>query len=249
MKTPKGTIIIGASSGIGRATAKHLKTLGVPVFIGSRNEETLSATAQELDLPFQTVDASKEDSLKNFFTAASETLDEIDSIICCAGSILLKPAHLTSTDEFIATFENNLLSAFLTVKLGTQLLKRDGSIVLFSTAAASTGIPNHEAIASAKAGVEGLIRSSAATYAPRKIRINGIAPGLTESSMSQFIFSNEPSRKASEAMHAMGRLGVPEDFTDALLWLISSGSGWMSGEVLHIDGGLSGLRSIQRAKG
>lgn len=246
---PGGVAIIGATSGIGQAMARFLSGEQVPLFIGARSDETLQACAEELGAGHQSVDASSEESLKSFLEAADQYLESLDGVVCCAGSIFLKPAHLTSLKDFRKTIDQNLTAAFLTVKHAVNVMKKDGSIVLFSTAAATAGIPNHEAIAAAKAGITGLTRSAAATYASRNIRVNCIAPGLTDSSMSSQLLGNEASRKASEAMHALGRIGNPEDFTEAIRWLLGKGSSWVSGETIHIDGGLSTLRPSPKSRG
>ena len=160
------------------------------------------------------------------------------------GSILLKPAHLTSVDEFDQTLKLNLYSAFYVVKYATRsMFKTGGSIVLCSSAVAKTGLVNHEAIASAKAGVLGLVQSAAASYAQRQIRVNCVAPGLVDTPLTARITGNEASKKHSEGMHALGRLGTPNDVADAIDWLLDrSRSSWVTGQNIGIDGGLSTLR-------
>lgn len=117
-----------------------------------------------------------------------------------------------------------------------------GSIVLVSSCAARVGLTNHEAIAAAKAGVIGLTLSAAATYAPRGIRVNCVAPGLVRTPMTARLTVNEASLKASTAMHALGRIGEPADVAAALEWLLSPEQSWVTGQVLGIDGGLSTVR-------
>jgi len=114
---------------------------------------------------------------------------------------------------------------------------------LISSAAAMQGIANHEAIAAAKAGILGLTLSAAATYAPMNLRVNAIAPGLTETSLTTAIMSNETSRKFSESMHALGRLGKPEDIARAIVFLLDPLNSWITGQVLAVDGGLSRVTS------
>ena len=124
--------------------------------------------------------------------------------------------------------------------------KCGGSIVLFSTAAARTGLPNHEAIAAAKAGVIGLMQSAAASYASRGIRINAVAPGLVKTGLTEKIWSNEKSAAFSQGMHALGRLGEPEDVASLVQWLLDPENNWVTGQVLGVDGGLGTLRAAAR---
>ena len=156
---------------------------------------------------------------------------------------MLKPAHLTTRAEWDAVIAQNLTTAFSTVRAAAPLMPNGGSIVLVSTAAARVGLASHEAIAAAKAGVEGLVRSAAATYAAKGLRVNGVAPGLVETPLSERITRNEASRKASEAMHALGRLGTPEDVASAIVWLLDPAQSWVTGQIIGVDGGLGAVRA------
>ena len=167
----------------------------------------------------------------------------ITGIVNCAGSILLKPAHLTSEAEWQQTMETNLTTAYATVRAGARaMMATGGSIVLCTTAAARTGMANHEAIAAAKGGVMELALSAAATYAPRNIRVNCVAPGLVDTPLAARITSNEAALKASTALHALGRIGRPEDVASGIVWLLDPANSWVTGQVLGIDGGLGTLR-------
>jgi len=136
----------------------------------------------------------------------------------------------------------NLTTAFAVVRAGAKSMMNDGgSIVLVSSAAARIGLANHEAIAAVKAGVIGLTLSAAATYASRGIRVNCVAPGLVRTPMTARLTSNETSLKASTAMHAMGRIGEPEDVASAIEWLLNREQGWVTGQILGIDGGLGSV--------
>jgi 3-oxoacyl-[acyl-carrier protein] reductase len=119
--------------------------------------------------------------------------------------------------------------------------------VLVSSAAAMAGLANHEAIAAAKAGILGLTLSAAATYAPANLRINAVAPGLTQTPLTASITGNETARKFSEAMHALGRLGTPEDVARAIVFLLDQANNWITGQVLAVDGGLSRVRPKMKA--
>ena len=143
----------------------------------------------------------------------------------------------------MATVATNLTSAFAVLRAAAKAMTATGgSIALVSSAAARVGLVNHEAIAAAKAGVIGLTLSAAATYAPRGIRVNCVAPGLVRTPMTTRLTANEASLKASTAMHALGRVGDPADVAGAIEWLLGPESGWVTGQVLGIDGGLATVR-------
>ena len=151
---------------------------------------------------------------------------------------------LRNGSETIAT---NLTSAFATVRGGAKVLRKDGgTIVLITTAAARIGLPNHEAIAAAKAGVIGLMQSAAASYASRGIRVNAVAPGLVRTGLTERIWANEKSAEFSRSMHALGRLGEPKDVASLLVWLLDPENDWVTGQVFGIDGGLGTLHVTSR---
>jgi NAD(P)-dependent dehydrogenase (short-subunit alcohol dehydrogenase family) len=126
-------------------------------------------------------------------------------------------------------------------------MNKGGSVVLISSAAAMEGLANHEAIAAAKAGILGLTLSAAATYAGQNLRVNAVAPGLTETPLTAALTGNETSRRVSEAMHALGRLGKPEDIARAIVFLLDPANNWITGQVLAVDGGLSRVRPKMKA--
>lgn len=170
---------------------------------------------------------------------------EVSRRLCEAGARLVVGARTKeSVEELRDVLDTNLVSAFAAARAGVRGMEEGdgGSIVLFSTAAVRSGIPNHEAIAAAKGGVEGLTRAVAATYAPAGIRCNAVAPGLTRTPGAERIFGSETAREASRAMHPLGRLGEPEDIASAVLWLLHPDQSWVTGQVLGVDGGLGTLR-------
>ena len=160
----------------------------------------------------------------------------------CAGSIVLKPAHLTSESDFQETLDLNLKTAFAVVRAAGKFMTEGGSVVLFSSAAARLGLPNHEAIAAAKAGVQGLAVSAAATYAGRNLRFNVIAPGLVDTPLASRITSRPAARQASEAQHPLGRLGTAEEVASLAAWLLGPSGSWATGQVFGLDGGLAVLK-------
>lgn len=230
--------IIGAAGGIGTALARRLRESSDVLLVG-RNSDKLRELAGELTAPYAIADATQADSLAE----AISPHGPFTGIANCAGSLLLKPAHLTTDTEWQETIAANLTTAFAAVRVGTRLMMQSGgSIVLCSTAAARVGLANHEAIAAAKAGVMGLAMSAAATYASRNIRVNCVAPGLVRTPLSARITSNEASLKASTQMHALGRIGQPEQIASAIAWLLDAENDWVTGQVIGVDGGLSTVR-------
>ncbi len=241
--TPRTYIVIGATGGIGSAVSTALAHGGDNVVVCGRTAETLDRLAKSIGGTPITTDATDYARVHEAVTTASASAGRIDGIVCCVGSILLKPAHLTSDDEWDHTINANLRTAFNTVKAGARaMMKEGGSIVLCSSAVAQTGIANHEAIAAAKSGVIGLARSAAATYASRGIRVNCVAPGLTETPMTRHLFENEAATSASTQMHALGRLGRPADIASAIVWLLDPDNSWVTGQVIGVDGGLGQIR-------
>ena len=158
-----------------------------------------------------------------------------------AGSILLKPAHKTTNKEFDHTINQNLKSSFSVVR-AAGLLLNNASVVLMSSAAASIGFKNHEAIAAAKAGLEGLARSAAATYSNANLRFNVIAPSLIDTPLTTGITSSPLALKASEKMHPLGRIGTPLDLIKMIDLLLDKENNWITGNVFHIDGGITKVK-------
>jgi len=236
-------LVIGGGGGIGAAVARMVVAGGGQVFLAGRDEAKLAAVGGELRMPYGSVEAADPDAIDACADAAAAALGGLDGIVNCAGSLLLKPAHLTTTSEWQATLAANLSSAFGCVRAAGRLLKATGgSVVLVSSAAARVGLANHEAIAAAKAGVIGLVLSAAATYAKQKIRFNAVAPGLVRTPLTKGLVASELAEKASVGMHPLGRLGEPEDVARAIHFLLDPAQGWITGQVLGVDGGLADLR-------
>ncbi len=236
-------LILGGGGGIGSAVARLVVARGGRVFLAGRDTTRLQAVASELGMPWGTVEATDPDAIDAVADAAAADLGGLTGITNCVGSILLKPAHLTSTSDWAATLATNLTSAFGCVRTAGRLMKADGgSVVLVSSAAARIGLPNHEAIAAAKAGIIGLVLSAAATYARQKIRFNAVAPGLTRTPLAAGLVASELAEKASVAMHPLGRLGEPEDVARAIAWLLDPQQSWVTAQVIGIDGGLADVK-------
>jgi NAD(P)-dependent dehydrogenase (short-subunit alcohol dehydrogenase family) len=228
-------LVFAASSGIGQAVVQQLKQEKNAVL-------TTARTANKITPDF-TIDASDFDAVEHVF----ESVGVIDGVVNCAGSLLLKPAHLTTAGQFDEVIVASLKTAFAVVRAAGKYMRGGGSVVLVSSAAAMAGYANHEAIASAKAGIIGLVRSAAATYASQNLRFNAVAPGLIETPLTQQLTTNPAARKISEAMHALGRIGSPEDIARAICFLLDTRNSFITGQVIAVDGGLSMVHPKVRA--
>ncbi len=238
-------LILGATGGIGRSLCHKLSNRGATVVMAARDENKLQTLNNDVGGAVYPLDATQFEDVNAVAKYAKDNYGRIDGAVNCVGSILLKPAHLTSLDEYHNTLALNLHSSFYLLKavVRTMMSQKEGSVILMSSAVARTGIVNHEAIASAKAGLTGLARSAASTYARWNIRVNCVAPGLVDTPMSQHIVSNEQAKKTSEAMHALGRLGDPDDVAEAIDWLLdATRSSWVTGQLIGVDGGLGTVR-------
>ena len=241
------SLVLGGTGAVGMALASMLVDRGHQVIVGGRNQDKLDSVAQAIQVDTVFADADQDGSIDAAIADVASQYGSISGIANCIGSILLKPAHLTSDAEFEGVIRTNLLSSFATIRGASRCMRKTGgAVVLVSTAAARIGIPNHEAIAAAKAGVEGLTRSAASTYAKSGIRVNAVAPGLVKSEMSRSIWSNDLAAKASQKMHALGRLGEPTDVASMIAWLMDPANSWATGQVIAIDGGLGSVLQKQR---
>lgn len=236
-------LIIAGCSDIGLETAKQLIAKGHKVHISGRNENILSNLASTIGASFSVLDATDFQAVIDTFNTTINTLGAIDGVVNCAGSILLKSAHLTSQAEYEDIIKTNLTTAFAVVHAaGRTMTLKGGSVVLVSSAAAMVGLSNHEAIAAAKSGIIGLALSAAATYSNSHLRFNVVAPGLVETKLTQSITHLPAARKISEAMHPLGRLGTPKDIASAIVFFLEEQNNWITGQVLAVDGGLSHIR-------
>jgi len=242
------TVILGATGTIGTALAKRLVAAGGSVLLVGRDEVKLSALAGELNQPFVQIDFSTSRALEDALEARSEQCGGYAGLVNCIGSLLLKPAHSTTDDEFREVIETNLFTAFAAVRAAGKLFReRGGAIVLFASAAAEIGIQNHEAIAAAKGGIIGLARSAAATYAPYNLRVNVISPGLVRTQLTRGIWGSTAAAKNSADLHALGRLGEPAHIASLAAWLLDPANDWITGQVIGLDGGLSRVQPRRRS--
>lgn len=223
----KNIVIVGGNSGIGKATAALLGEAGANLFLYSKsgNETTV------LDI---TTD----------FSEIPDLPEVIDGVVYCPGTINLKPFHRISIADFQKEMEVNFFGAVRVLQACMKGLKKSSSpaVVLYSTVAVQTGMGFHAGIASAKGAVEGLTRSLAAEWAPNKIRVNAIAPSLTETPLAGALLSTPEKKEASDKRHPLGRIGTSQDLAEATVFLLSEKSSWMTGQILHVDGGMSNLK-------
>lgn len=240
-------IVLGGTGGIGSAVCQKLLHQGAQVFVTGRDLEKLKSFSDTTGIRTLRCDVTDPEQVELCFKKAIEEFGNIDGVVNCVGSLLLKPAHLTADQEWQETLKLNLGSAFNAVRFATkEMLKTGGSIVLISSAAARVGLINHEAIAAAKAGIIGLTLSAAATYAKNGIRVNALAPGLIKTPMTARLTANPTMEQASINMHALGRLGDPTEVANMIVWLLNPEQSWVTGQIFGIDGGLATVRPRAR---
>ena len=236
-------LIFGANGGIGSVVAEQLHRRGARLWLAGRDETALAGLADQVGGQALTVEATESDSIQAAVEQVVQKAEALDGVVNCFGTMLLKPAHLTSDEEWTETLAVNLTSSFaITRSVARAFPKEGGAVVFLSTVAARVGLPNHEAIAAAKAGLIGLALSAAATYAPRQIRYNVVAPGLVDTKLATKITSNEASLKASRQMHPLGRIGTASEVASAIVWFLDPAQSWVTGQVLGVDGGLGDVR-------
>jgi len=235
-------VITGGSGGIGSDVAQRLVTRGDRVVLVARNEAKLQATVERLgpNASYLTCDALDLLAMQAVVEHIETEIGPLDGLVHAVGSVLLRPLHALSLEDWHTTLDLNATSAFIAVKsVVTKLMRRrSGSVVLFSTVAAHTGLQNHEAIAAAKCAVEGLVRSAAISYARYNVRFNAVAPALTKTELSRSLWASDAMLAASVSMHPLGRVGEPGDIGAAAAYLISDDASWVTGQILGVDGGL-----------
>lgn len=232
----KNFVIIGGSKGIGHAIVQRLTQQNHRVIVISRTLDQLESNPL--------IEYIQKDIIKDELSP-SELPDVTDGLIYCPGSIVLKPFKSLSEEQFSEDFAINCLGAVKSIKASLNGLKKSEShpsIVLFSTVAVSQGMPFHASIAAAKGAVEGLTKSLAAEFAPT-IRVNCIAPSLTDTPLASKILSSPEKIQAAEQRHPLKSIGNADDLAGMAVFLLSQDAKWISGQILHVDGGMSTLRS------
>lgn len=243
MSETKNIIIGGITGGIGSALARQLVESGYKVRGYARASERIEQLSAELDIEIASLDATDPEALVEYFKSAKDSLGEIHGYAHAIGSIFLKSAHLTSPEDWQKVINTNLNSAFYALRACAPVMQKQGSgsCLFFSTAAAQVGIANHEAIAAAKGGIDAMVRSAAATYSSRGVRINAIAPSLTDTPLSQPIVGNESALEFSKRMHPLGQIGQAADIASLAVWLLSDHARFATGQTYSLDGGISSI--------
>ncbi|MCS3903096.1 NAD(P)-dependent dehydrogenase (short-subunit alcohol dehydrogenase family) [Methylohalomonas lacus] len=232
-------VIFGATGAVGSALARHLNQQGRAVHLWGRNEAKLNTLSKELDAPYSAFDVLDETAIKHAYTQIQG--EQLAGLAFCIGSIVLKPLRKASGDDFISAYRLNVVAAAQAIQHGCRLLQQgQGSVVLFSSIAATHGFHNHAVIGSAKAGVIGLTVSLAAELAPQ-VRVNCIAPSLTHSDMASNLTGNSRIAGNLARQHPLQRLGQPDDHASLAAYLLSTHSSWVTGQVFSVDGGRSNL--------
>lgn len=233
----KHIFIVGGHSGIGLEMVNILNNGQHDIYVGSRTEKSTADISGVHHLSFDATDESLQ------IEALPETLD---GLAFCPGTIRLKPFQRLTVSDFREDFKINVLGAVNVIQACLKRLKKSGgaSILLFSTVAARTGMPFHASVARAKAALEGLTRSLAAEFAPR-IRVNAIAPSITDTPLAQELLADDDRRRAAADRHPLKSIGNPRDVAGLAVHLLSDASSFITGQVISVDGGLGSIRTFR----
>ncbi len=229
----KNILIIGGSSGIGRALVDLLAQEHT-LFVASRSNESLS-NAGVTHLTYDVLNDELDVDLLP---------EQLDGFVYCPGSINLRPFRGLKPQTFQDDFNLNVIGAVKTIQTVLPLLQKStqASLVFYSTVAVSTGMPFHASVAAAKGALEGLTRSLAAEYAP-KFRVNCIAPSLTDNPLAEKFLNNEAKVEKAEERHPLKKVGSAKNIAQMTAFLLGEESQWMTGQILHVDGGIGDLKT------
>lgn len=228
----KNLLIIGASSGIGASIAQKAAEEGYRVISASRNQPSITGVEHHA------VDIKADDIDWSFIP------DRLDGLVYAPGTINLKPFHRFKLEDFQNDLDVNVLGAVKVLQASFKSLKAadQASVVLFSTVAAKLGMNFHASIATSKAAIEGLARTVAAEWSAHQIRVNVLAPSLTDTPLAGRILSSDEKKEASNKRHPIGRYGKADDLANSAMFLLSDQSSWMTGQTIGVDGGVGSLK-------
>jgi NAD(P)-dependent dehydrogenase (short-subunit alcohol dehydrogenase family) len=232
----KNILVVGGSSGIGLSLVKLLHAQNANVYVVSRSP----STGWPDDIQYLQADVTENgDAIEMFLP------QQLHGLVYSVGSINLKPFNRLTETDFLNDYQLNVLGAVKIIQYSLKQLKNAGgaSVVLISSVAAKIGMPYHASIAAAKGAVEGLALSLAAELAAQQIRVNVVAPSLTDTPLAQNLLSSPEKREASAKRHPLGKYGQPEDVSQAIAFLLSDESSWITGQVIGVDGGFNNLKT------
>ena len=238
-------LIVGGSSDIAIILGKRILDNGDNLTLLVRDSARVSELAN-LGANIVVGDGLDEEIVSYSVDAAKELgLGKVDGVVHLIGSLALRPPHAMGVDSFEEVIRTKLTSSFLTLSKSAKAMLRNqtGRIVFTSSVAGSLGLVNHEAIAAAKGGVEAMVRSAAATYAKRGIRINAVAPGLTNTRMAESVIKSDTAREIAVGMIPLNRINEPEEVASTIHWLLTDAPDNITGQVFHLDGGMSQVRN------
>lgn len=240
----KIALVTGAAGGLGQSMVARLLDDDWKIVAVSRNADHLKAVYGDQHLQIA-ADCSTVAGARHILEAAREAEMLPDALAHCVGNIRLSAMHRMSENDFNDCMSANLFSAFHTLAAFVGALRdarRPGAAVLVSSIAARIGTPNHEAIAAAKAGLEGLVRGAAATYAPSGIRINAVAPGIMETPAAAGIIASPSAREAAARQYPLPGIGTPDELATLMAWLLSENAARVTGQIWALDAGFSSIR-------
>ena len=239
-------LITGAAGGLGRLVAHKLVDEGWDVIVVSRHSSHLSEVFDERFLRIE-ADCSTVSGARQIFQIAKDKGLIPTALAHCVGNIRLSALHRMTEADFNECLSANLVSAFHTLAAFVGALRdarSEGAAVLVSSVAAQIGTPNHEAIAAAKGGLEGLVRGAAATYAAAGIRVNTVAPGIMETPAAAGIIGSCAAREAGARQYPLPGIGSPDELAELMVWLLSDKAARVTGQVWALDGGFSSIRPL-----
>jgi NAD(P)-dependent dehydrogenase (short-subunit alcohol dehydrogenase family) len=242
----KTVLITGASGGLAQALVKKLVADHAQLVLVSRDSNKLKEIYGDQHTQI-VADCSSVEGVKYIFNEIEKNHIVLSNFAHCVGNIKLGALHRTSEADFLDCITTNLHSAFFTLSSFVEHLKKTsnvGAAVFVSSAAASIGINNHEAISAAKGGLEALVRSAAATYAASNIRINAVSPGILNTPASANLLSSELMREVAAKQYPIKGIGNAEDVADLMVWLLSEHAQRVTGQIWSIDGGFSSIRPL-----